>query len=189
MPEPEVNEAEAEAEGESDAVESPPKGVEKMKWIVVLLSGLLGATVGGTTVGPRLAAGSVDAPAKEEENKRDHDKAATEAAAEDKPGSVGAEGVLELDNITVNPAGTDGLRFLMATIAIDLGDKELVEEMQDKSYEVRDRVTAVLETQSMDMLTAPGARDSLRVLIATAIEPLLEGRRVVDVFIPYLIIQ
>jgi hypothetical protein len=39
------------------------------------------------------------------------------------------------------------------------------------------------------MLTAPGARDSLRVLIATAIEPLLEGHRIVDVFIPYLVIQ
>ncbi len=180
MSEPEVN----EAEQESDAVESPPKGVEKMKWIVVLVSGLLGATVGGTTVGPRLAAGSVDAPA--EKDKRSHVK---EAEEEDRPTSVGVEGVLELDNIIVNPAGTDGLRFLMATIAIDLGDKELVEKMRDKNYEVRDRVTAILEGQSMDMLTAPGARDSLRVLIATAIAPLLEGGHVVDVFIPYLVIQ
>lgn len=185
MSEPEVN----GAEQESDAVESPPKGTGKVVWIVVLVSGLLGATVGGIAVGPRLGAGSVDALAKEEENKRDHDKAATEAAAEDKPSSVGAEGVLELNNITVNPAGTDGFRFLMATIAIDLGDKDLVEEMRAKNYEVRDRITAILESQDMDMLTAPGARDSLRVLIATAIEPLLEGRHVVDVFIPYLIIQ
>lgn len=184
MSEPEVD----AAEQESDAVESPRKGTDKVKWIVVLVSGLLGATVGGTTVGPRLASGSVDAPAGKEENKRSHNEEAKGAAVE-KPNSVGAAGVLELDNIIVNPADTDGLRFLMATIAIDLGDKDLVEEMQDRSYEVRDRVTAVLEGQSMDMLTAPGARDSLRVLIATAIAPLLEGRLIVDVFIPYLVIQ
>lgn len=179
MSEPEVN----GAEQESDAVESPPKGTGKVVWIVVLVSGLLGATVGGTIVGPRLAAGSVDAPA--EKDKRSHVK----EAEEDRPSSVGAEGVLELDNIIVNPADTDGLRFLMATIAIDLGDKGLVEEMRDKNYEVRDRITAILEGQSIDMLTAPGARDSLRVLIATAIEPLLEGGHIVNVFIPYLVIQ
>lgn len=178
---PEVN----AAEQESEAVESPPKGTDKVKWIVVLVSGLLGATVGGTTVGPSLAAGSVDAPAEEEENGRSHDK----GAEEDRPSSVGAEGVLELDNIMVNPADTDGLRFLVANIAIDLGDKELVEEMRSKNYEVRDVITAVLESQSIDMLTAPGARDSLKVIIATAIAPLLEGRHVVDVFIPYLVIQ
>lgn len=179
MSRPEVN----GTEQESDATESPPTGMGKVKWIVVLVSALLGATVGGTTVGPRLAGGSVDAPA--EEGEQSHDKGAREGG----PGSDGAEGVLELDNIMVNPADTDGLRFLMATIAIDLGDRNLVEEMRRKNYQLRDRITAALESQNMDMLTAPGARDSLRVLIATAIAPLLEEGHVVEVFIPYLVIQ
>ena len=168
---PEVHAAEEE---EADAT---PEGGGQKKWIVVVVGALLGAAVGFTVVGPRFVPGS------------DDPTEAVDEGHESESESIGAEGVLEVDNIVANPAGSNGLRFLMATIAFDIGDKHLVEEMRRENYRFRDRVIAVLESQTMEMLTAVGARDSLKALLADAVNPLLQHGHVIQVFIPHLVIQ
>lgn len=170
-PEEDVEEEETEANG------------NLTKWAVVAASVLLGATVGGVMVGPNLASGSADLTGAA------HGASGGGGGGGGGHGSSGAEGVLELDNLIVNPAGTEGLRFLLATVAIDLGDRHMVEELRRQNYQVRDRVTAALESQTLEMLTSPGARDSVKAIVAAAVNPLLGHGHVVEVFIPYFVIQ
>ena len=49
-------------------------------------------------------------------------------------------------------------------------------------------MTGVLESQTLEMLTLPGARDSLRRRLGTVVAPFADGAPV-QVYLPQLIIQ
>jgi flagellar FliL protein len=121
-----------------------------------------------------------------------------EEAAEPEEGHGGGHGkgkhgaaktaVYRIDNIIVNPAGSQGSRFLMATVAFEARDPKVESRLRDHDVKVRDAVTATLESQSMEMLSRPGARDSLRRKLATVVAPYTGGARV-EVYLPQLVIQ
>ena len=140
---------------------------------------IVGGGVGMAVVGPALA-GGVEEPTQVVEE-QEH------AEPEHTVLHVGA--VLEFDNLIVNPAGSDGLRFLMATVGVGVADEKIREEMHEFDVPIRDRITSVLESQTLEMLTAPGARDSLRVLLAEAVAPFLEGDSAFEIYIPHFVIQ
>jgi flagellar FliL protein len=96
--------------------------------------------------------------------------------------------VYRIDNIIVNPAGSQGSRFLMATVAFEARDPKVESRLREHDVKVRDAVTATLESQSMEMLGRPGARDSLRRKLATVVAPFTGGARV-EVYLPQLVIQ
>ncbi len=160
---------------ESEAEESPPKHQGNMNWIVIAVSVVLGAAVGGTVVGPRLAAGSVDS--------------ANGPEAESLPRERDPEGIVALDNIIVNPAGTNGMRFLMVTVAIDVGNPEHAAEVRGRSLEIRDVVIGVLEQQTLEALIAPGGRQRVKQYLTSALQSLLGEGIVLEVLIPHFVVQ
>ena len=160
---------------ESEVEESPPRHRANLKWIAVAVSVGLGAALGGIVVGPRLAAGSVDS--------------ASESEAESPPRVRDPEGVVALDNIIVNPAGTNGMRFLMVTVALDVGDKHHAEEARGRSLEIRDVVIGVLEQQTLEMLTSPGARQRVKQHLLSALQSLLGDGTVLEILIPHFVVQ
>jgi flagellar FliL protein len=94
----------------------------------------------------------------------------------------------QLENVVVNPAGSEGLRFLMVTVALELRDAKALTRMGEQEVRVRDAVVAVLERQSLEMLTGPGARDSLRSRLMAAVAPLADGA-LLRVYLPQFVIQ
>ncbi len=102
----------------------------------------------------------------------------------------GKTGLFKLENIIVNPAGSQGTRFLMTTVAIELADEKEREVLSEREVQIRDRVVTVLEACSMEQLMLPGVRDSLRARIAIALEPVL-GDEVshFTIYMPQFVIQ
>jgi len=159
----------------------PPQGGLALPLMIGVVVGALaiGGAVGGFLVGPRIiSARSASAPTRSSEHpsggKQDPHK---------KPA------LFKLDNLIVNPAGSQGTRFLMATVAIELPNDNLEEQLRDNEIQVRDRVTSILENQTLEMLTRPGARDSLRLQLAVALKPMAPGAAWVRVYLPQLVIQ
>ena len=78
-----------------------------------------------------------------------------------------------LDNIIVNPAGSQGQRFLMCSVAIESDDPKALDLLREHEIELRDRVITMLAKQTLDRLTAESARDSLRgeLLAGATLEP------------------
>jgi len=156
--------------------------------IVVALAA--GVALGTLVLGPRLASSKTAATV----------VANTKDGEPGKPGKSdghGKEGkgkdektsVFRIENVIVNPAGSEGAHFLMATVAISLADSKQEETLKAHEDELRDRVISVLEKQTLASLSAPGARDTLRGRIATALAPIVGSADPARVFLPQFVIQ
>lgn len=185
-------------EGQEGAAAPRPKAAEPAPVMlagVVLVALLVGSALGALVLAPRVVASRQQAAlveakdphaAKGKKKSKSHEK-----KKEGKEGEGKAK-VYRLDNIIVNPANSDGQRFLMCSIAIQADDPAALDILREHEIELRDRVVTLLAAESLESLTAAGVRDSLRNRILTTIVPVLgeEGEGVeLQVYLPQFVIQ
>lgn len=164
---------------QTDTSKPEAKGPAPMILIAAVVGALVaGGATGGLVVAPRLAP-----------------KAAAQPAAHAKKKSSGKHGegkagVHRIENLIVNPAGSEGSRFLMTTVAIEVEDEKVGEALRDHDAQVRDVVIATLEGQTLEMLTQAGARDRLKSRIEAAVAPIVgEEPSALRVYLPQFVIQ
>jgi len=140
------------------------------KPLIAAVAALLLGTAGGFfVIAPRLG-GDAPTPAAEEQAET-------------------AKTVLfELENVIVNPAGSQGQRFVVATVAFEVASEEMRNTLHEAETQIRDGVTGVLERKTVEELLRPGARDSMRGAFADVVAPYLKGEKV-QVFIPQFLVQ
>jgi flagellar FliL protein len=174
------NKAESQNQNESPGEDQARQGVGAVIGAVVAAA-VLGVAVGGLVIGPRIAGGSSEATASP--GSSGHPEA---AAAGNEP----SEGkFFELENLVVNPAGSRGERFLMVSVAFEVPDDETVNQLHEREVQVRDVVSATLESQTMETLTREGAREDLKRQLGSAIARLAGDPTWIRVYIPRLVIQ
>jgi len=165
------------------AATTPPAVATKPQTPIALLAVIAaaligGAAIGGLLVGPRLVAGrtaaSAVAPKKEE--------AAKAKSSDDHPS------VYKMDNVIVNPAGSQGLHFLMVSIAIEVPDLKMEGTLKAHEAELRDLAISILERQTMETLNRPGAREGIKHDLETAISAKANDKSL-RVFLPQFVIQ
>ena len=177
-----------------DADKAPPPAKPGVALPVMLIGVVAGALVAGAALGGLLVAPQVNrmrhtaavSALTEPKHKR------TQKQGKDKKGEAGKPTVYKLDNIIVNPAGSQGQRFLMCSVAIESDDPKALDLLREHEIELRDRVIALLARQTLDRLSAETARDSLRAELLTVIRPTLgpEAQGVVlHVFLPQFVVQ
>ena len=166
---------------------------------VALLAGVIalalagGAGLGWLVVAPRvnqarhLAAFQAADPLYRKAHRKDR-----KSEKKDKKGEAGKSPVYRLDNIIVNPAGSQGQRFLMCSVAIESDDAKALDVLREHEIELRDHVVTLLSQQTLDRLTAQSARDSIRNELLATIRPAL-GPDAADtdlkVFLPQFVVQ
>lgn len=148
----------------------------KMPIIAAAGALLVGVAIGIFVIAPRLPGA---APA-----------AAEAAAAEGEAEGEGApkKVLFQLENVIVNPAGSQGQRFIVATVAFEVASEPIRNVLHESETQIRDAVTGVLEKKTVEELLAPGARDALRSSFAEVVKPYLKGEKV-QVFIPQFLVQ
>lgn len=181
------------AEAAAAATEAAAPPAKKTGMVIgLLVAGLvLGGATGTFVLAPRL---SPKIPTVAGDSTAEHGEGGA-AEGEGAEGEHGKEGegaapkMVTLDNIIVNPAGSQGSRFLMTSVAIATEDEKLETSLRDRQVELRDKVTTVLEVMTMQQLTAPGARDTVKTRVQAMIVTMLGGKPRVKVFIPQFVIQ
>lgn len=179
------------------AAATPAKGGPKIPPLVLLIAVVVlalgaGAAAGALLVAPRIIHARQAALADAGHGKGG--KARKKPRKESRSGKEG-EGktpVYKLENIIVNPADSQGQRFLMCSIAIESDDPKVLDGLREHEIELRDHVVTLLAAQSLESLTAPGARDSLRARLLAAIRPTLgadDQDAELQVFLPQFVIQ
>ncbi len=150
---------------------------------------LLGGLVAALVVAPKIIARQ--APAAPADSAAKGEPAGGEKAGEGKAaeGEGGEKKMVQLANIIVNPMGSQGTRFLMTSVAISTVNEEAQKLLTDHEVELRDKITSILETQTMAQLTAPGARDTLKARIAIAAGSIVGPKVPLKVFLPQFVIQ
>jgi flagellar FliL protein len=165
---------------ETEAAASGEAAPATKKKPIGLIMGLAGVAVGIAAglfvVGPRLAGSKAPASA--------------EASAEAPEGEAAKPGrVYQLENLIVNPAGSMGTRFVMATVAFAVADDKAQKAISEHEVELRDMVTTLLGRLPLDSLTQPGARDMLKARIAELAAPVIGIRTPLKVYLPQFVIQ
>lgn len=175
--------------------EADPKKRSPLIMLLVLAVGAGGGFVAGTSlVAPRvLASRTADAGAEEHGTE---DKSSASHGGPEESGEHGGEALaeegeghfLEMGNLLVNPRGSRGLRFLMVTVALEVIDDNVRSMLRVREAQVRDVVISVLEQQTLEQLSAPGGRDSVRTRIREAVKDAFELNEV-NVFLPQFVIN
>lgn len=161
-----------------EVAEAPvKKGGPKLILIGAAVGLGLGWVVGSMVIAPRLAQGPVDATAEAAEGEH--------GPAEE----TGPSSVHQIENLVVNPANTNGSRFLLITTAIVVKDAAALEEVAARDAEVRDRVVELLSSRTVEQLSDPAARETLKSDLAAAVGALFPEGVVKRVLLPQFVIQ
>jgi len=168
--------------------EAPKKKGGKLLLILGLLVGLggggaAGAIFLGPMIGQRLAAGASEGG---EDPVDGH---------EEEGGGGGGEGgevagvVHLIDNLVVNPAGSNGTRFLLASVAFETSDASLDEPITARDLEIRDGLIRILGMKSVGQLTDYAFREQLVAELHGAIEGVIGEGTVLRIYLPQYVIQ
>jgi flagellar protein FliL len=97
--------------------------------------------------------------------------------------------VFVVKDLIVNPAGTNGTRFLLTTIGIEVGSPESMKELEKKEVMVRDAFTNILTAKSLPELTDAAHRESIRTEISDKVGGMLKSGKPKNIYFSKFIIQ
>ena len=92
-------------------------------------------------------------------------------------------------DLIVNPAGTNGTRFLLTTIGIEVSTGEGLQELEAKDVQVRDVLNTILTAKGLNDLVDVGRREDLRAEIAGKVSEMLRNGTLTNVYFSKFIIQ
>jgi flagellar protein FliL len=178
----------AEEQNTEAATGAAPSKPGMMVLIGCLVAGLVVGGAGGAfALGPVLAR-KLSAP-----------KATTEAASDEKSeeehgGEKGekkaANTVHMMENLVLNPAGSNGTRFLMAAVAAEVKDEKVNEEMTSRDAELRDAVLRILGDHTVDQLADMAIRETLKKIVTDSLNARLASKTAIKrVYFPQFVIQ
>ncbi|MHB1167833.1 MAG: flagellar basal body-associated FliL family protein [Longimicrobiales bacterium] len=170
-------------EDEAAAAEpvSPPKSAGILSLLAALIVSLgVGGAVGMFVLGPRVspiggapAAGGHEAPAPKK------------SSHHGEPASA----LFPLESLVVNPAGSNGTRFLIVSLAVQPTTPEGLKALEAAEPQVRDRLLQVLAAKTVDQLASIATRDSLKAEIISAIDETVPAADVQTLFMPQYVLQ
>jgi flagellar protein FliL len=115
---------------------------------------------------------------------KDEKKEATEQA-----GEAAEDHVFTIKDLIINPAGTNGQRYLLTTIGFNMSSEEAVTVIEKREMALRDMLNSILTSKSMDQLIDVSQRDSLRQEILTHAKELAGPDKLKSVYFSKYIIQ
>jgi flagellar basal body-associated protein FliL len=110
-----------------------------------------------------------------------------------KSGGEHGEGTVQtlfvVKDLIVNPAGTNGTRFLLTTVGFEVSSPDAQKELEGKEVQVRDVLNTVLTSKGLDELVDVRQREALRTEIMEKINALLKSGSLSSVYFSKFIIQ
>jgi flagellar protein FliL len=164
----------------------------KFLGVVLLLAGLVVGGGSGAVIAitlqssnasaatPRAQGHAEEAHAAEEE---DEEELSREAKSKPRP-------IYMIEDMVLNPAGSQGTRFLMVSVAFEVKDNGATARLAERDAQVRDRILGVLAAKTVPELVAPdSAREAIRIEIRDSTARLFPRGTVRRVFLPKFVIQ
>ena len=178
----------AEEQNANAATDAAPNKPGMMVLIGCLVAGLVVGGAGGAfALGPVLAR-KLSAP-----------KATTEAASDEKSeeehgGEKGekkaANTVHMMENLVLNPSGSNGTRFLMAAVAAEVKDEKVKDEMTNRDAELRDAALRILGQRTVEQLADMSLREGIKKELIDSLNAKLQSKTAIKrVYFPQFVIQ
>jgi flagellar basal body-associated protein FliL len=97
--------------------------------------------------------------------------------------------VFEIKNMVTNPAGAEGIHFIMATVSFQSHDRQAAEFLRNNEALVKDTVVGTLASLTMEDLSRSDARDRIKTLIAGRAGELVHQPGAFTVYLPEFVVQ
>lgn len=97
--------------------------------------------------------------------------------------------VYVVEDLIINPAGTDGKRLLLSSIGFDLLTEQNQKELKEKEVLVKDAIISVLSSKDLTHLSDALYRDTLRLEISKRINQLMPQVKINNVYFSKYILQ
>ena len=157
-----------------EAASAPAKSGKKGIIILALAGLVAGAPTGLFVTGPLLAKRTASSA---------HEKPKAEKGLENS--SV----THAIENLVLNPAGSNGTRFLMVSATFELKDSGIENQMKEHDAEVRDHILSILGKKTVDELTDIAQREQIKKDVLESVGALFEKGAVKKVFFGQFVIQ
>ena len=125
---------------------------------------------------------NADSEHAEEPAAEDHGKPADGGAAEAAP-------VHLLENLVLNPAASGGSRYLLLSVAIEVGTAKAGENFKTRDAELRDIILTALGTKTVEDLTEITHREAFKTELQTAINARFGKKAVKSLYFPQFVVQ
>jgi flagellar FliL protein len=97
--------------------------------------------------------------------------------------------IYPIENIIVNPAGSNGSRFVKVSIGLEMGKVKLDQELKKRDVQLRDILIDVFTSKTIEEVINPAEREDLREEIKGKINSLLVSGKIRNVYFADLVIQ
>ncbi|MFA6542365.1 MAG: flagellar basal body-associated FliL family protein [Bacteroidota bacterium] len=97
--------------------------------------------------------------------------------------------VLVIKDIIVNPAGTNGTRFLLTTVGIEVPSAEIKAELEQKEVQTRDILNSILTSKGLEELTLPQFKETLKSEMQEKLNSTLSKGKIKNIYFSKFIIQ
>lgn len=97
--------------------------------------------------------------------------------------------LLSMESFVVNLADPGGKRYLRVSIALELDDKDFVEEAKKNVPQMRDRILMILPAKKFKDIRTSSGKDSLRKEIIAQLNPLLDKCKITNLYFQEFVIQ
>lgn len=116
---------------------------------------------------------------------------ASPAKAEDESQKAesATQNIFLIKDVIINPAGTNGTRFLLTTVGIEVSTPEAQQELEKKEVQVRDLLNSILTSKGLNELVSIEQRELLRIEISKKVGELLKSGKLRNVYFSKFIIQ
>ncbi|MFW6380953.1 MAG: flagellar basal body-associated FliL family protein [Bacillota bacterium] len=94
----------------------------------------------------------------------------------------------DLGEFVVNLSETSGRQFIKASVVVEVSQKDLVEELDQRSPQVRDIIISILRDQEIEDIEEPGAT-TIKNMIKTELNRVLNKGEITDVWFTQLVVQ
>lgn len=118
-----------------------------------------------------------------------HDSAAASNDSESSDTESKDQFIYVVKDMIINPAGTNGQRYLLTTIAFNMSSEDAVKSLEKKEMAVRDLLNSVLTSKTMEQLVDVTKREGLREEIAVRTRELVDRGKLRDVYFSKYIVQ
>ncbi len=102
--------------------------------------------------------------------------------------SIPAGEIYQITDIIVNPAGTQGRRYLVVSLGMEVTGKNAMAEIQLREPQIRDALITLLSSKTLEFLADVLNRESMREEIMTVTNQFVEKGEVIRIyFIGYVL--
>ncbi|MCJ7507750.1 MAG: flagellar basal body-associated FliL family protein [candidate division Zixibacteria bacterium] len=97
--------------------------------------------------------------------------------------------VFLVSDMIINPAETNGTRFLNTTIGLGVGDPLAKATLEERAPQVRDALISILTTKTIPELVHPDGKKILRTQIMEKVNKIIAPNRILEVYFVDFVLQ